>query len=65
VYAASTPNAMMIGHSPRIPIAFSTASMPTSCRAMYGIVATIPVIATISASEPEPKRPRMKSAGVT
>lgn len=39
--------------------------MPTSCRAMYGIVATMPVTATSSASIEEPWRARTKSAGVT
>ena len=39
--------------------------MPTSWRAMYGIVARIPVTATASASARESKRPRTKSAGVT
>ena len=47
------------------PIALSTASIPTSCSAMYGIVATIPVSATSSASVGEPERARTKSAGVT
>ena len=32
-----------------MPMVRSTASRPTSCSAMYGMVATIPVIATISA----------------
>ncbi len=52
VYAASTTNAMISGRScvkafaplPR-PSTVSTALMPTSCRAMYGMVATIPVTA--------------------
>ena len=48
-----------------MPIVRSTASRPTSCSAMYGIVATMPVIATSSARIGEPKRPRTKSAGVT
>ncbi|GAA3446755.1 hypothetical protein GCM10018955_61940 [Planomonospora venezuelensis] len=56
---------MMIGRCPVTPIDFSTASMPTSCSAMYGMVATMPVIATSSASVGEPKRARTKSAGVT
>ncbi len=57
----------MPGHvlSPVTPIVLSTASMPTSCSAMYGIVATMPVIATSSASVGEPNRARTKSAGVT
>src|SRR5256885_4650550 len=42
-----------------------TASMPTSCSAMYGMVATIPVTATSSAMVEEPDRARTKSAGVT
>ena len=40
-------------------------SMPTSWSAMYGMVATIPVTATASASVPLPNRPRTKSAAVT
>ena len=56
---------MISGHSPSTPIVRSTAPMPTSCSAMYGIVATMPVIAIISASVDEPWRPRTKSAGVT
>ena len=39
--------------------------MPTSWRAMYGIVAMKPVTATASDSEREPNRPRTKSAVVT
>ena len=65
MYAASTANAMTIGQLPVTPIVLSTASMPTSCRAMYGIVATMPVSATSRAIVDEPKRPRTKSAGVT
>ena len=62
---------MMIGRcrasalSPVTPMVLSTASMPTSCRAMYGMVATMPVIATSSARIGEPNRLRTKSAGVT
>ena len=64
------PKAMMSGRSfaqpePCTPITCSTASMPTSCSAMYGIVAMMPVSATATMSDPEPKRPRTKSAGVT
>ena len=71
MYAARIANAMMIGRcrasmlSPVTPIVLSTASMPTSCSAMYGMVATMPVIATSSASVGESKRVRTKSAGVT
>ena len=36
--------------SPETPIAPITTCMPTSCRAMYGIVATMPVTPTASAS---------------
>ncbi len=39
--------------------------MPTSCSAMYGIVATMPVMATSSAIVGESNRARTKSAGVT
>ena len=62
---------MMIGRcraivlSPVTPIVLSTASMPTSCSAMYGIVATMPVIAISSASVGDSNRARTKSAGVT
>lgn len=64
-------NATMIGRcraivlSPVTPMALSTDSMPTSCRAMYGMVATMPVIAISSASTGESNRLRTKSAGVT
>ena len=47
------------------PSTISTDSMPTSCSAMYGIVARIPVNATARPRPREPYRPRMKSAGVT
>ncbi len=57
VYAASTANAMIRGRSltnalpePPRPMVSSTAWMPTSCSAMYGIVARIPVNATARAS---------------
>ena len=65
MYAARIVKATMIGQWPPTPIVRRTASMPTSCRAMYGMIATIPVMATASASVGEPKRPRTKSAGVT
>ena len=55
----------MSGQSPLMPIAPSTTWMPTSCSAMYGIVASSPVAATAVAIGREPKRPRTKSAGVT
>src|SRR4051795_9636624 len=58
-------NAMISGHSPETPIVRMTAPMPTSCRAIYGIVAAMPVMAIISASVGEPWRPRTKTAGVT
>src|SRR5680860_48909 len=35
----------MIGTCPVTPMALRTASIPTSCKAMYGIVATMPYIA--------------------
>ena len=50
---------------PPTPRTVSTAWMPTSCSAMYGMVARIPVPATASASPREPYLPRTKSAGVT
>ncbi len=56
---------MISGHSPEMPIVRMTAPMPTSCSAMYGIVAAMPVMAIIRASVGEPWRPRTKSAGVT
>ncbi len=65
MYTARMAKAMMIGRCPVTPITFSTAWMPISCRAMYGMVATMPVIATSRARVGEPKRPRTKSAGVT
>ena len=39
--------------------------MPTSCSAMYGMVARMPVTAIASESQREPYRPPTKSAGVT
>lgn len=74
MYAASTPKAMNSGRSltnqlafspPPTPSTSSTAWMPTSWSAMYGMVARMPVSATISDSGREPYRPRTKSAGVT
>jgi hypothetical protein len=65
VYAASTTNATISGHAPGTRIVRSTASMPTSCSAMYGIVATMPVTATRRAIVDDPDRARTKSAGVT
>ncbi len=72
VYAASTANAMNSGRSraitlsePPTPMTSSTAWMPTSCSAMYGIVARMPVTATASPRPREPCRPSTKSAGVT
>ena len=73
MYAASTANARNNGRSwashesplPPMPMTSRTTWMPTSCSAMYGIVARMPVTATASASGLESNRPRMKSAGVT
>jgi hypothetical protein len=74
VYAASTPKAISSGRSlmnqcvdalPPMPMTSSTAWMPTSWSAMYGIVARMPVTATASPSPFEPKRPRTKSEVVT
>ena len=48
---------------PPTPETSSTAWMPTSWSAMYGIVATNPVIGTASDSPREPCRPETKSAG--
>ena len=69
VNAASTPKAMMSGRSaampePVTPSAPTTTWMPTSCSAMYGSVATMPVTVTASASHRLPNRPRTKSAAV-
>ena len=47
------------------PMTVRTDWMPTSCSAMYGISARMPVKAMASASPREPYRPRMKSPGVT
>ena len=70
---ASTTNAMNSGRSltyvlvelASTPMTVSTAWMPTSCRAIYGIRARMPVKAMASASPREPYLPRMKSPGVT
>ena len=53
--AARMTNAMISGRSPirpspETPIAPITTCMPTSCSAIYGIVATMPVTPTASAS---------------
>jgi hypothetical protein len=72
VKIASTRNAMNSGRSLMkvfaellpTPITVSTDWMPTSCSAMYGISARMPVNAAASASPREPYLPRMKSAGV-
>ncbi len=48
-----------------MPIVASTAWMPSRLRAMYGIVATTPVMATASARVGESNRARTKSAAVT
>ena len=63
--AASTANAMTSGQYPWIPMTVRTASIPSRLSAMYGMVATMPVMATASASVGEPNRPRTKSAVVT
>ncbi len=49
---------------PSTPIAAITTWMPTSCSAMYGMVARMPVSATTSASVGLSKRPRTKSEAV-
>src|ERR687886_570322 len=46
--------AMMSGQSPSMPMPASTTWMPTSCRAIYGMVARMPVKAIASASQEEP-----------
>ena len=61
---------MINGRSPAkpavsTPIAPITTWMPTSCSAMYGMVARMPVNAIASASQRLPYRPRTKSAEVT
>ena len=63
--AASTTNAMISGQCPLMPMVVSTAWMPSRLRAMYGMVATMPVIATASARVGDPNRARTKSAAVT
>jgi hypothetical protein len=50
---------------PPSPTTVSTASIPTSCSATYGIVARMPVTATARLRPEEPYLPRTKSAGVT
>ena len=45
--------AAMIGKSPFKPIVLIVTLMPISCRAIYGMVATMPVIATASSSPRE------------
>jgi hypothetical protein len=72
VKAASTTKAMMSGRSLTneeapwpTPMTSSTDWMPTSCRAMYGMRARMPVKATASPRPELPKRPMTKSAGVT
>ncbi len=74
MYAASTAKAISSGRSltnqcvvspPPTPMTSSTAWMPTSWSAMYGIVARMPVRATASERPLEPKRPRTKSEVVT
>ena len=65
VYAARIANATISAQVGLTCIDLRTDSMPTSCSAMYGIVATMPVIATSSAMVDEPDRARTKSAGVT
>ena len=49
---------------PEMPSAPTTTWMPTSCKAIYGMVATIPVMVTANASQRLPKRPRTKSPAV-
>gem|GEM_PF-4666079 len=61
VATASTANTAISTRSPRHPSgyspqALSTARIPTSCSAMYGIVARIPVSATIRPRAAEPYR---------
>ena len=73
VKTASTRKAMNSGRSltyvfvelALTPMTVSTDWMPTSCSAMYGISARMPVNAMASARPREPYRPRMKSPGVT
>src|SRR5437763_446393 len=61
----SSANAAVSGQDPVMPIALSTASIPMSCSATYGMVATIPVSATAPASQRESNLARTNSAGVT
>ncbi len=74
MYAASTAKARNSGRSltnqlafspPPTPSTSSTAWMPTSWSAMYGMVARMPVSATARDRPLEPYRPRTKSAVVT
>src|SRR5881227_2664752 len=65
VHTASSANAAVSGQDPVMPIALSTASIPMSCSATYGMVATIPVSATAPASQRESNLARTNSAGVT
>jgi hypothetical protein len=69
VKAARITKAMISGRSaatpaPETPSAPITTCSLTSCSAIYGIVATIPVIVNASASQRLPKRPRTKSPAV-
>lgn len=54
VYSARMMKAAASGSSPVRPSALITTSMPMSCSAMYGIVATTPVSATANSSAREP-----------
>ncbi len=54
MYSARIRNAAISGSSPCRPSARITTSIPTSCSAMYGIVASTPVIATASSNAREP-----------
>jgi hypothetical protein len=69
VKAARITNAMISGRSavkpePEMPSPPMTTWIPTSYSAMYGMVATMPVMLTAKASQRLPKRPRTKSPGV-
>ena len=69
VKAARITKAINSGRSatrpvPEMPSAPISTWMPTSCSAMYGIVATMPVIVIASASQRLPKRPFTKSPEV-
>ncbi|MEU0220475.1 beta-ketoacyl synthase N-terminal-like domain-containing protein [Streptomyces sp. NPDC006265] len=70
VATASPANSATITRSPAAPRGYtppavSTARMPSSWSARYGMVARIPVSATTSARGGDPYRPRTKSATVT